>query len=83
MTKAAEQSQLQRAKLKSETIAQIDGFWNNKNSKQALTNVIVESKKKFTEKLKSEIENLRKELAGHQRHTEALRQIKNIRCRAS
>jgi hypothetical protein len=83
INKAFEQSQSQRNKLRNELAGLFDGFWNAKYSKQALVNTIIESKKKFAEKTKNEIEALRKELAALQRHTESLKQIKNIRCKSS
>ena len=81
-TKAFEQSQVQRNKIKTELLTQIDGFWNIKNNKQQLVTAIIETKRKFSDKIKTEIETLRKELALLQRHAEVLKQIKNIRCRS-
>ena len=81
-TKAFEQSQVQRNKIKTELLTQIDGFWNIKNNKQQLVTTIIETKRKFSDKIKTEIETLRKELALLQRHAEVLKQIKNIRCRS-
>ena len=83
INKAFDSSQLQRNKLKNELIGQIDGFWSGKNSKQVLVNTILETKRRFIEKIKGENENLRKELLGLQRQTESLKQIKNIRCRSA
>lgn len=79
ISKAAEQSQIQRSKLKSEVSSQIDHFWNNKPSKQPLAAAIFDSKKQFTDRVKEEIEELRKDLAVHQRQTEILKQLKAMR----
>jgi hypothetical protein len=80
VNKAVENSQNQRNKLKSEVMGQIEGFWG-RMSKEPIVTCAIETKKKFAEKLRLEIEALRKDLATTQRFTESLRQIKNIRCK--
>lgn len=79
VSKAAESSASQRAKLKSELSSGFETFWSVKFKKDLLMTSILDSKKRFIDKQKSEIENQKKDLALQQRFTDSLRQLKSTR----
>lgn len=79
VNKAIESSVTQRAKLKNELNTGIETFWSLKFKKDLLLSAILESKKRFIDKQKSDIENLKKDLIHHQRFSDSLRQLKSTR----
>jgi hypothetical protein len=79
LNKAFENSSSQRNKMKSEVLSSFDSFWSSKFKKDSMVTAILESKKRFIERQRMEIENLKKELIIQQRFSDSLRQIKSTR----
>lgn len=83
LTKAYDQSLIQRTKLRGEVQQHIDSFWTARYKKDVLIESIIQTKKKYIEKLKSDTDLLRKDLITIQRFTESLKQIRNVRLKTS